>query len=145
MHTVCAMYWLSDAVACSALQCMGRVRDYVRQYARCERHLLGSGDTNNRPGVRGTPQIHPLGYSTRHLFQNYLNIGYRFYITFIFVRCRSSLAVITPAIFFDMIKRIWQICLQRGKNKKQESIVSYASTTHLMKLWTMCNYKNISL
>ena len=28
MHTVCAVYWLSDSVACS-----GRVWDYVDQYA----------------------------------------------------------------------------------------------------------------
>ena len=33
MHTVCAVYWLSDAVACSGSQCMGRVWDYARQYA----------------------------------------------------------------------------------------------------------------
>ena len=33
MHTVCAVYWLSDAVACSGLQCMGRVWIYARQYA----------------------------------------------------------------------------------------------------------------
>ena len=33
MHTVCAIYWLSDAVACSSLQGMGRVWVYARQYA----------------------------------------------------------------------------------------------------------------
>ena len=33
MHTVCAVYWLSDAVACSGLQCMGRVWVYAPQYA----------------------------------------------------------------------------------------------------------------
>ena len=33
MHTVCAVYWPSDAVACSCWQCMGRVRVYGQQYA----------------------------------------------------------------------------------------------------------------
>ena len=29
MHTVCAVCWLSNAVASSGLQCMGRVWDYA--------------------------------------------------------------------------------------------------------------------
>ena len=33
MHMVRAVYWLSDAVACSGLQCMGRGWDYAQQYA----------------------------------------------------------------------------------------------------------------
>ena len=33
MHTVCAVYWLSDAVACSGLKCMGRVWDFAHQFA----------------------------------------------------------------------------------------------------------------
>ena len=33
MHTVCAVYWLSEAVACNSLQCMGRGWDYAQQYA----------------------------------------------------------------------------------------------------------------
>ena len=44
-------------------------------------------------------QIHPFGYSTTYLFRNHQNTDHRLNITFIFVRCHSSLTVATPVIF----------------------------------------------
>ena len=85
----------------------------------CERHLLVTGDTNNTPEVRITPlEIPPFGYSAGHLFQNYLNTGHRFNITFIFVRCHCSLAVVTPDIFRHDLENITDT-FAKGKNNNQ--------------------------